>query len=230
MKVQVLLPLTIFVSLALLGVIKLRKKEHESKIRLSKFNEIKLRVTLDVLDDILNEKKETESLLENNQGVQKLLEEELNTFRDKAEDTKGYVDKCMGDEKTEIDKLVKAESDLKNLKDESDKERSSWQTEETALKQKIAERSSVCDFLKKDAQLPGNMCGTQAVGEAAKQEEPKGEAPKQEEPKGEAPKQEEPKGEAPKQEEPKGEAPKQEEPKGEAPKQEEPKGEAPKIK
>ncbi|XP_044065299.1 FK506-binding protein 3 isoform X3 [Siniperca chuatsi] len=227
MKVPLMLPLTIVVSIAIVGIMRVRKKEQDKVERRNRFEDIKLRVVDDVLVEYQTGMVEQQMLLEKTQSVYQALEEEVNLLRTKADKAKGEVDICLGGQKSASDELAAASTRFNDLKAETEKEKTSWKTEVATLEQQLAARSLVCDFLKKGSQIASKFCG-EVIVEAPKQEEPKAEAPKQEEPKAEAPKQEEPKAEAPKQEEPKAEAPKQEEPKAEAPKQEEPKAEAPK--
>uniref|UniRef100_A0A8P4KNZ7 Zgc:174935 n=1 Tax=Dicentrarchus labrax TaxID=13489 RepID=A0A8P4KNZ7_DICLA len=234
MKVQVILPLTLVVSVALVGLMKLRKKEYDKENRLNKFEDIKLRVTYDVLREYESEKARMQNLLEKTKSEHNAMEEEVNKVGMNEEKAKGEVDICQGEQKSARDQLATVETEFNSQQAANDKEKASWKAEEESLKVQLAARSSVCDFVKTQSlQAASQLCGNEVKveepkAEAPKQEEPKAEAPKQEEPKAEAPKQEEPKAEAPKQEEPKAEAPKQEEPKAEAPKQEEPKAEAPK--
>ncbi|KAM9353150.1 uncharacterized protein ABDE67_005517 [Symphorus nematophorus] len=229
MKVQLAIPLCIAVTVALMGLMKIRKKEQDKEDKRQKFEDIKLRVTHDVLGEYEAEKAETEKLLEKTKSDIKLLSDEVSTVQARKEKAKGDADACQGGEKSAKDELAKEETEFNNLKAQTDQEKTSWATEVETLKKQLEARSAMCDHLKKDSEEGSKLC---------KQEEPKAEAPKQEEPKAEepkaeAPKQEEPKAEEPKAEEPKAEAPKQEEPKAEepkaeAPKQEEPKAEAPK--
>uniref|UniRef100_A0A3Q3MF97 Zgc:174935 n=1 Tax=Mastacembelus armatus TaxID=205130 RepID=A0A3Q3MF97_9TELE len=215
-KSPLLVPLIVLVSFALLATMNVRKKEQEKEDRQNKFQDIKLRVTYDVLRETEDEKAETQNLLEKTQREQKALEEKVHILHSEADKKKGEVDICQGGQDCLTNDITR------------------WRTEEETLKKQLAARSVVCDFVKTGSQEASKLCVNEVPkeedpkAEVLKKEGPKAEAPKQEESKVDAPKQEEPKAEAPKQEEPKAEAPKQEEPKAEAPKQEEPKVEAPK--
>ncbi|CAJ1062243.1 neurofilament heavy polypeptide-like isoform X2 [Xyrichtys novacula] len=230
MKPQVILPLLIAISVIALGVMKIRKKEHDKENRSSWFQEIKLRVTNDVLSDYLTEKAGKQNKLETAEGELKTLEEELKQLETKAEAAKKEVDTCLSSKNSEKEVHDLAEKELNDVKANTEKESAGWKTETETLQKQLAAQSEVCKFLKPDAQAARQLCGDDAVPkpEEAKPEAPKPEAPKAEEAKAEAPKPEEPKAEAPKPEEPKAEAPKPEEPKAEAPKPEEAKAEAPK--
>ncbi|XP_062279026.1 neurofilament medium polypeptide isoform X2 [Scomber scombrus] len=226
MKTHLLLPVTIMVSVALVGVMKIRGKERDKVERRSRFEGIKLRVTHDVLDEYESDVKDTQTLLAKAETDFKALDGEVNMLWDKDNQKRGEVDTCQAVQKTVRDALASAETEFSNVQADSTKEKDGWSAELATLKQQLETRSSVCDFIKPGVDTDKKLCG-EVIVEAPKPEEPKAEAPEPVEPKAEAPKQEEPKAEAPKPEEPKAEAPKPEEPKAEAPKPEEPKAEAP---
>uniref|UniRef100_A0AAZ1XWB5 Uncharacterized protein n=1 Tax=Oreochromis aureus TaxID=47969 RepID=A0AAZ1XWB5_OREAU len=200
MKPQFLLPATVVVSVALVGIMKLRKGEHEKYEKQFKFQDVRLRVAYDVLGEYQNDKAEKQNMLEKANTEHKALEEEVNKLQTGGEKSKGDTDACQADLKAITDEVGAAEAQLKSLKAEQEKEKTSWTTEEDTLKQQLEKHSLVCQFIKTDIAEARTLCGIK--------EQPKAEAPKQDQPKAEAPKQEEPKAEAPKQEEPKAEAPK----------------------
>ncbi|TKS82054.1 TRIO and F-actin-binding protein [Collichthys lucidus] len=246
MKVQVVLPLTIVASVALMGIMRIRKREQDQQHRRASFGDIKLRVTNDVLGEYQSEKDSAQVNLDTAQKETSALDSAVKMGKDKADKTKGELDICNQGKTAITDELTILETELKNLQAANEKEEASWNSEVQTLKSQLEAQSPVCNFLKEGSQLESKLCAKKEEPEAAKkeepeaakkeepkakaakQEEPKAEAAKQEEPKAEAAKQEEPKAEAAKQEEPKAEAAKQEEPKAEAAKQEEPKAEAPK--
>lgn len=98
MKVQLFLPLTLAVSVALLGLTKLRKKEHDKEDRRNRFQAIKLRVTYDVLSEYQTEKREAQERLDKSQSAHKTLEEEASMVKTKESKAKGEVDICQGDQ------------------------------------------------------------------------------------------------------------------------------------
>ncbi|KAM4735587.1 uncharacterized protein FYW61_006040 isoform 1-T2 [Anableps anableps] len=230
MKVQLVLPLTLLTSAILVGLLKIRKREHETEEKRSRFQDIKLRVTSDVLQEYENEKIEKQNQLNKAQSDLKAMEEEVKVLQTKVEKAAGDLTGCEVSQKSGADQQVARESNLNNLKAETEKEKTEWNAELDRLKKQLTDKSPVCNFLKEQPDPIKNMCGIkeEPKAEAPKQEEKKEEPPKQEEAKPEAPKQEEKKEEPPKQEEAKPEAPKQEEKKEEPPKQEEAKPEAPK--
>ncbi|XP_031709360.1 FK506-binding protein 4 [Anarrhichthys ocellatus] len=215
MRVQCVLPVTLVLSVALVGIMKMRKLQHDKYERQNNFQDIKLRVTNDVLQGYNSMAAETENLMQKTQTEQKALEEETVRLEAEAIAAKGRSDICESGQKHVTDELTSVETELKKLQDEFEKEKTNLKTESDTLNQQLAAKSAVCGFLKAELTPASQLCG---IVEAPKPEEPKAEAPKPEEPKAEAPKPEEPKAEAPKPEEPKAEAPKPEEPKAEAPK------------
>ncbi|XP_034554431.1 neurofilament heavy polypeptide-like isoform X2 [Notolabrus celidotus] len=223
MKVQLLLPLAAAVSVITVGLMQMRKKDSAKEERRNRFQEIKLRVTYDVLREYQNDKTAKQHELETAETDSKTLEGEVNQLQSKADVAKGESDTCLTSKTSEKDVLNLVEKELSDVKASTEKERINWLTESETLQKQLADRSAVCNFLKPEAEAARKLCG----GEA-KPEEAKAEAPKPEEAKAEAPKPEEAKAEAPKPEEAKAEAPKPEEAKAEAPKAEAPKAEAPK--
>ncbi|XP_017280601.1 eukaryotic translation initiation factor 5B [Kryptolebias marmoratus] len=227
MKAQLVLPVTLFASVILVGFIKIRKKEYDKEEKMNRFQDIKLRVTNDVLQEYQNEEIDRQKKLEKTQTDLKNVEEEVTMLQTKAEKTKGDADVCLGAQKTDADQVAASEANLNGIKAELEKEMAELTAEIDDLKKQLAGRSAVCNFLKEIPDPVKDMCGIKDEPKAQEQEQ-KAEPPKQEEKKEEPPKQEEKKEEPPKQEEKKEEPPKQEEKKEEPPKQEGKKEEPPK--
>nr|XP_020497655.1 pollen-specific leucine-rich repeat extensin-like protein 1 isoform X2 [Labrus bergylta] len=235
MKVHLLLPLLIVVSVLVVGMIKMRKQEHDKENRLDRFQMIKLRVTYDVLVDYQNEKSAKQVQLEKAETEYNTLMVEYTTLKTKEDTAKGNEANCLTDKTSQKSVLDLVEKEFGDVKDNTEKESTGWKTEFETLQKQLAERSKVCNFVKPGSQS-SQLCGIEVPlkpqenkAEAPKPEEAKAEAPKAEAPKPEEAKAEAPKAEAPKPEEPKAEAPKAEAPKAEAPKPEEAKAEAPKA-
>ncbi|XP_034468181.1 translation initiation factor IF-2-like isoform X7 [Hippoglossus hippoglossus] len=227
MRVQVLVPVTVVVSLVLFGLVKVRRKTQEMEEKRTRFGVIRLRVSTDVLSEYRTQITQQQQELERNRDERKAQEEDIYALKDKKDEAIGKMKICKEEKKDLSEKQVSTDTEVTNLRGENDKEMASWKKEVESLKQKLAAPSAVCDFLKDESDLARTLCGKE-VKEAPKKEEAKEEAPKKEEAKEEAPKKEEAKEEAPKKEEAKEEAPKKEEAKEEAPKKEEAKEEAPK--
>ncbi|XP_013884984.1 pollen-specific leucine-rich repeat extensin-like protein 1 [Austrofundulus limnaeus] len=223
MKVQLVLPLTILTSAMLVGFVKIRRKEVEKQEKLSRFQDIKIRVTSEVLQEYQNDQIEGQKHVEKAQSDTKSMEEEVDMLQTKADKTKGDADICLGAKKSDADQLAASETNLNNVKEESQKEMSDLKREVDELKKQLADRSPVCNVLKETPDPIKTMCGIK--DEPKPKEE---EAPKPEEKKVEPPKPEEKKVEPPKPEEKKVEPPKPEEKKAEPPKPEEKKAEPPK--
>lgn len=108
MKVQLVLPLTILTSAMLGGFINIRKKEIEKQEKLRRFQDIKIRVTNDVMQEYQNDQIESQKQIEKAQSDMKNLEEEVNMLRTKAEKTKADADICLGSKVRETRAIVYA--------------------------------------------------------------------------------------------------------------------------
>lgn len=97
MKPQFLLPATVVVSVALVGIMKLRKGEHEKYEKQFKFQDVRLRVADDVLGEYQNDKAEKQNMLEKANTEHKALEEEVNKLQTGGEKSKGDTDACQAD-------------------------------------------------------------------------------------------------------------------------------------
>lgn len=94
MKVQVILPVSLVLSAALLGVMKIREKESNREIKKEDFENVKLRVTNDVLGEYTQELAETENLMKTTHTELTELEKEADELRTKTDGAKGGVDAC----------------------------------------------------------------------------------------------------------------------------------------
>ncbi|XP_066577331.1 uncharacterized protein LOC136767447 [Amia ocellicauda] len=156
------------------------------------------------------------------QGVLDMAEQQLQSHRESSQ--------ACETEKNQLDENFKAaQTELQNSKGQMDQERDRWTVDINNLKQQVALKSKVCDFVDQNSPEGRKMCGLPPIAEPPKVEPPKAEPPK-EEPKKEEPKKEEPpKAEPPKEEPKKEEPPKAEPPKEEPKKEEPPKAEPPKA-
>uniref|UniRef100_A0A3Q3IHS7 Uncharacterized protein n=1 Tax=Monopterus albus TaxID=43700 RepID=A0A3Q3IHS7_MONAL len=169
MKAQFIVPLTVLLSVGLLGIMKLRKKEEEIEERRNKFLDIKLRVSHDVQKGFFFQLSGSPNLA----FICKTLK-----FLMSCNDT-GETDKEAASWKTELETL--------------NQQMAAQSAACKYLKKGSQEGSKLCGIEVK-AEAPKQE---EPKAEAPKKEEPKAEAPKKEEPKAEAPKQEEPKPEHP---------------------------------
>lgn len=96
MKVHFALPLALLTSVILVGFIKIRKKDHEKEEKRTRFQEIKLRVTSDVLQEYHNEQIEKQEQVEKAQKDLNALEDEVKVLRDKTEKATGDLGGCDG--------------------------------------------------------------------------------------------------------------------------------------
>ncbi|KAI3361039.1 hypothetical protein L3Q82_013236 [Scortum barcoo] len=117
MKVLLFLPLTLLGSVALLGLQRLRKKEHDKVYKRNKFQDIKLHVVVDVLGEYQSEYAERQHRLESTRAAYETQEDEVNKVQAKADKTKGDVDVCRGGQKTVADELASLEAQFDTLKE-----------------------------------------------------------------------------------------------------------------
>ncbi|XP_008321280.1 FK506-binding protein 4 [Cynoglossus semilaevis] len=218
MKPYLVLPVTTVVSVALFAYMRSAETDRERQNRLMRFQDIKLRVTYDVLTEYEKEASEGQAPIDQANEKQKSLEMAVNDLRNQNEKAKQESEDCLQFKKSSNDVLVSAQAEYNNTKDLFNKEMSDWNQEIEKLKQQLSAKSPVCEFLPsplKVESVASKLCGIEVVKEQEKKEEPKKEEPKAEAPKAEAPKAEAPKAEekAPKEEEKKEEeAPKAKEP------------------
>ena len=97
MKVIILLPVTIALSVALLGFTKIRKREHDRDEKQSKFQDVKLRVTNEMLKEYQGEVSEAKHYMETTTAGLKALTEEMKTLQSNADKAKNEADTCNGE-------------------------------------------------------------------------------------------------------------------------------------
>ncbi|PWA23922.1 hypothetical protein CCH79_00011008, partial [Gambusia affinis] len=148
MKTQLVLPLVLLTSLLMLGLLKIRKRDHEKEEKRNRFQDIKLRVTSDVLQEYKKEKIERQTELEKAEGELKAMEEEVKAVQTKAEKAAGDLTGCDGSQKSGADEQAAKETNSGNLKAQMEKEKTEWNAELDRLKKQLAEKSPVCNFLK----------------------------------------------------------------------------------
>lgn len=211
MKTQgVLVGVSLLTSVALLGLINVRRKEEVKEQKHVSFETIKLRVTRDVLGEYQHEVIRVHNLLDKTKAQVDTLGSELTPLQAAEAKKKSELEACQGEKKHVADEVGAVEAENSNSKTEFEKQKAAWVAEVTSLKQQVEQRSKVCVFVKKDSVEGRKLCGDEPPKQEAA---PKPDAPKPEESKPDAPKPDSPK-EAPKQEA----VPKPEEPKPEAPK------------
>ncbi|XP_077382822.1 uncharacterized protein LOC144022152 isoform X2 [Festucalex cinctus] len=193
MKFQLLLPLTIGLTVALVVIIKTRKQEHDQVDKRNRFERMKLRVTNDLLGEHQTEKISLENKIESAQKEEKALQTDTESCEQKAQKKKKAVEACQLSVKSVQKKVPNLEGELRNLQGETSKEKDSWIAKLESLKKEQQAPSALCGFLKKGADSAKKLCGVEP-------EAPKIEAPKTAQPKAETPKPEKSKAEAPKQE------------------------------
>ncbi|XP_045081934.1 pollen-specific leucine-rich repeat extensin-like protein 1 isoform X2 [Coregonus clupeaformis] len=192
MKTQgVLVAVSMLTSVALLGLINVRRKEEAKEQKHLSFETIKLRVTRDVLGEYHHEVIRAHNLLDKTKAQVDTLGSELPPLQAAEAKKKSELEACQGEKKHAADEVGAVEAENSNSKTEFEKQKAAWEAEVTSLKQQVEQHSKVCAFVKKDSVEGRKLCGDEPPKQEAapKPEEPKPDAPKPDAPK-EAPKQE----------------------------------------
>ncbi|XP_051920454.1 neurofilament medium polypeptide [Hippocampus zosterae] len=194
MKFQLLLPLTIALTVALVVVIKSRKREHDKVDKRNKFESMKLRVTNDVVGEYQTEKISLENLIENAQKEEKMIQTDAGSCEQKVLKKKKEVDACQRAVKSLKKGVAGIEGQLQNLHGKMSKEKESWIAKLESLKKELQEPSAVCAFLKKGAHSASKLCDSQpeAKGEVPSTKQPNAEDSQAQKPKAENPKAQKP--------------------------------------
>lgn len=95
MKFQLLLPLTIALTVALVVVIKSRKQEHDKVHKRNKFESMKLQATNDVVGEYQTEKISLENHIESAQKEEKTLRTGAESCEQKVLKKKKEVEACQ---------------------------------------------------------------------------------------------------------------------------------------
>ncbi|XP_055780953.1 uncharacterized protein LOC129857065 [Salvelinus fontinalis] len=232
----VLVGVSLLTSVALLGLINVRRKEEMKEQKHVSFETIKLRVTRDVLGEYQHEVIRAHNLLDKTKAQVDTLGSELTPLQAAEAKKKSELEACQGEKKHVADEVGAVEAENSNSKTEFEKQKAVWVAEMMSLKQQVEQRSKVCVFVKKDSVEGRKLCGDEPPKQEAtpkpdapKPEESKPDAPKPEEPKPDSPKEAPKKEAAPKPDAPKPDSPKEAPKQEAAPKPEEPKPEAPKM-
>ncbi|XP_061677245.1 neurofilament heavy polypeptide [Syngnathoides biaculeatus] len=202
MKFELLLPLTIALTVALVVVIKSRKQEHDKMDRRNTFERMKLRVTNDVLAEFQTEKISLENKIESGEKEGKALQTDVESWEKKVLQSKKEAEACQGAVKSQKDAVAALEIELSDLDGETSKEKNSWSDKLESLKKELQAPSTLCAFLKKGSDSASKLCSSEPEKlkvETPKTEKPKAKASQPDDEKPKAPEPEEPKAEAPKQ-------------------------------
>ncbi|XP_061737921.1 translation initiation factor IF-2 [Nerophis ophidion] len=229
MKIQLLLPLTIAVTVALVVVMKTRRSEHDKEYIENRFKRIKVKVTHSLLAGYQEEKMSIENQIQERNQEEKSLKEAAESAEEKAQKAKAHVEPCQGAVKILNDEAMALQTEFSNLQGENSKEKAAWTAQLESLKKQLQSQSAICAFLKQGIESASKLCSSEGVVEAPKPEETKSEEAKAEESKPEEAKAEESKPEEAKSEESKPEEEKVEDLKPEEAKAEESKPEENKV-
>lgn len=96
MKVLLLLPVTVFMTAGLIAFVNMRQKEQEKSAVRSRFQDIKLRVTRDMLEEFQKEVADMMKNLDEAKKDQTTVQEGEKDLQSKVESKKGEADACLG--------------------------------------------------------------------------------------------------------------------------------------
>ncbi|XP_036440801.1 uncharacterized protein zgc:174935 [Colossoma macropomum] len=178
MRSQALL-LTVLVvcSLGLAGYIHHKKKEEVKLAKHASFQNVKHRVTSDVLREYMTHVVESNSLLDKTKKQITDLTAEVKEAQEAADAKRGVVETCTGDLKRVTDEIAAIDTEKNNADEEFKKKKASLQEQMDNLKKEVEQHSKVCDYIKKDSAEGRKLCGMEAlpkqnVTKEAKKEEP----------------------------------------------------------
>ncbi|XP_030640337.1 uncharacterized protein zgc:174935 [Chanos chanos] len=179
---MLLLALVILASLGLAAYIQSRRKLEMQLAKQASFQDIKYRVTRDVLGEYHDQVVRTNSLADKTKAQVEELNAQVAEVQEKADKKKEEMDACNGEKKRITDEMAASETEKTNAQKEFEKEKARWTEEMAKLKQEKEQRSKVCDYIKKDSSEGRTLCGDPPV-QAEKPEEKKAESKKEEQPK-----------------------------------------------
>uniref|UniRef100_A0A3B1K8L4 Zgc:174935 n=1 Tax=Astyanax mexicanus TaxID=7994 RepID=A0A3B1K8L4_ASTMX len=160
MRCQVLLmALLVVCSLGLAGYIHNKRKEELKLAKHASFQNVKNRVTKDVLKEYQNQAVETSNLLDSTKKQLNDLKAELTAAQVAADTKKAAADTCTGDLKRITDEIAAIDTQKANTEGEFQKKKASLQEQIANLKKASEERSKMCDYLKADSADGWKLCG-----------------------------------------------------------------------
>ncbi|KAI4877321.1 hypothetical protein NFI96_017305 [Prochilodus magdalenae] len=188
MKFQVFLVATLLVcSLGLAGYIHNKKDEEFKLAKHASFQNVKHRVTGDVLKEYMTHVVESSSLLDKTKKQIEDLKVEVTGAQEGADGKRAEAETCTGELKRMTDEVASIDTEKANADGEFQKKKGSLQEQIANLKKEIEQPSKVCDYIKKDSAEGKKLCGTGLSTEPAKVEgkpvEPAEGEKKKEEPK-----------------------------------------------
>lgn len=139
------------VSIAMVGLVHLRKHDLTDEEKANHFQEIKLRVTEEVLEEYQKEAIRVHRLLDKTKPTVFELEAELTTLRNLGMVKKAKLEECQGKKKSFTDQVAAAELDQQRMSSVIDEQQKDLTSQLQSLKDSLEQRSKLCDFIKKDS-------------------------------------------------------------------------------
>ncbi|XP_070299953.1 uncharacterized protein [Salvelinus sp. IW2-2015] len=145
MKTQgVLVGVSLLTSVALLGLINVRRKEEMKEQKHVSFETIKLRVTRDVLGEYQHEVIRAHNLLDKTKAQVDTLGSELTPLQAAEAKKKSELEACQGEKKHVADEVGAVEAENSNSKTEFEKQKAAWGAEMVSQTAGGAAQQSVC--------------------------------------------------------------------------------------
>ncbi|XP_066539017.1 uncharacterized protein zgc:174935 [Hoplias malabaricus] len=175
MRCQVLLLAVLLLgSLGLAGYIHNNRKEELKLAKHASFQNVKHRVTRDVLKEYLTHVVESSSLLDKTKKQIEELKVDVAGVEQVAKAKKAEEDACSGDLKRITDEGAAIDTDKTNTDGEFQKKKADLQEQIATLKKEAEQQSKVCNYIKKDSIDGQKLCGTENKGEMKKAEPEEG--------------------------------------------------------
>ncbi|KAL7887402.1 hypothetical protein AOLI_G00051230 [Acnodon oligacanthus] len=183
-----LLTVLVVCSLGLAGYVHHKRKEEVRLAKHASFQNVKHRVSSDVLREYMTHVVESNSLLDKTKKQIADLTAEVKEAQEAADGKRGVAETCTGDLKQITDEIVGIDTEKNNAEEEFKKKKANLQEQISNLKKEMEQHSKVCDYIKKDSAEGRKLCGLEALPEQPVAKENKQEEPPKENKKEEAPK------------------------------------------
>ncbi|XP_037393160.1 uncharacterized protein zgc:174935 [Pygocentrus nattereri] len=183
-----LLTVLVVCSLGLAGYVHHKRKEEVKLVKHASFQNVKHRVTSDVLREYMSHVVESNSLLDKTNKQIVDLTAEVKEAQEASDAKRGLVETCTGDLKHITDEIAGIDTEKNNADEEFKKKKANLQEQIGNLKKEVEQHSKVCDYIKKDSDEGRKLCGLEALPKEPVAKEDKKEEPPKDDKKEEPPK------------------------------------------
>lgn len=157
-----LLSLVGLLCIAMLAVINLRKREESKTQSTLEFQQVQLNVMENIQSENQHQLRQAQSLLDKTKAQLKDLGSEISNLLAKKELWKSKTQTCKGEAKAIADEVAAINSERSNQRVYLKKEKAGWKVELNSLKQQVTQRTTVCNFVKKDNAEARALCEDKA--------------------------------------------------------------------